>query len=54
MYAVFIFATPWLVCVVMGILAYAAIMLAGYKTFFIITVKKICAGTYTLKNMISY
>ena len=50
MYAVFIFATPWLVSVVMGILGDAGIKLGGDYTLCINTVKKISAGTDNIEK----
>ena len=45
MYAVFIFATPWLVSVVMGILGSAGVKLGGDYYLCINTVKNIANGT---------
>lgn len=50
MYAVFIFATPWLVSVVMDILGDAGIKLGGDYTLCINTVKKISAGTDNIEK----
>ena len=50
MYAVFIFASPWLVSVVMSILGDAGINLGGDYTLCINTVKKISAGTDNIEK----
>lgn len=50
MYAVFIFATPWLVSVVMNILGNVGVKLGGDYTSCINTVKNISAGTDNIEK----
>ena len=50
MYAVFIFATPWLVSVVMGVLGDVGVELGGDYTLCINTVKNISAGTDNIEK----
>ncbi len=50
MYAVFIFATPWLVSVVMGVLGDIGVELGGDYTLCINTVKNISAGTDNIER----
>lgn len=50
MYAVFIFATPWIVSLIMGILGDAGVDLGGDYTICINTVKNISAGTDNIEK----